>query len=151
MSDEERKHEQVVRLGKLVRARRLALGLTQDAVQAAGGPSDRRQTAIELGRLPVPTPFTLAKVDRVLRWEAGSAERVLEGGEPTELDADVTALTPDMERAVALEVALSRVGVKPIAARDHSPAAGSGYQLPAEVVDQIIEVLNSIPPASTEK
>ncbi|WP_225725489.1 MULTISPECIES: hypothetical protein [unclassified Nocardia] len=76
------------RFGRIVRSRRLALGMTQRDVKAAGGPSVMTQNHIENGTSPhTPTPTTLGKYDHVLRWKVGSASATFYGGEPTPLDA----------------------------------------------------------------
>lgn len=73
------------RLGEAVAARRRALGLSYAQVQHRGGPSDTRMSAIENGAGPLPRRSTLAKIDLTMRWVAGSAQRVLDGGEPEPL------------------------------------------------------------------
>lgn len=72
-----------VRFGRIVRERRLKLGLTQDDVFVAGGPSDTTQTRVERGGGPEPSVSTLNKFDAALRWEPGSAARTWRGGHPT--------------------------------------------------------------------
>lgn len=70
------------RLGSYMRQRRGAV--SQEAVAKMGGPSTTIQSQIENGSYAgVLRPVTRAKIDRGLRWEPGSASRVLEGGEPT--------------------------------------------------------------------
>lgn len=70
-------------LARHVKARRLELDLNQIEVWQAGGPSNTTLTEIENGRLTNLTRTTARKLDAALRWEAGSARRVWEGGEPT--------------------------------------------------------------------
>ncbi len=70
------------RLGRYVLARRLELDLNQLDVHAAGGPSNSTLTEIENGRLDALTRATARKLDKGLRWEAGSARAVWDGGEP---------------------------------------------------------------------
>lgn len=77
MSDAQR------RLGELVAARRLSLGLTYAQIQQRGGPSDTRTRAIENGTGPALRSSTLDKLDVALRWEPGSARTVFAGGDPT--------------------------------------------------------------------
>ncbi|AYB69463.1 transcriptional repressor [Corynebacterium phage Juicebox] len=73
-------------LAEVVVSRRRALGLSQQAVASAGGPSDTTQSRIEAAGTPGPSRQTLDKLDVGLQWEPGSARRVYEdGGEPTEL------------------------------------------------------------------
>lgn len=81
------------RFGEYVLARRLQLDRNQEEVRAAGGPSDSTLTAIENGRLTDLQRATARKLDKGLRWEAGSARRVWEGGEATPLESlpEITA------------------------------------------------------------
>lgn len=134
------------RFGKTVRDRRLELGLTQDDVTERGGPSDKRQTKIEKGQTPVPSVTTLRNLDVALEWELGSAAATLRGGSPTIAKKRQGMYTSrEVERRVALELALARHGIDRAAARHHAPGPGGGLQLGAKTVDQLIEVLNSIP------
>lgn len=133
------------RFGTLVRQRRLELGLTQDQVAAAGGPSDKRQTQIEKGASPAPSITTQAKVDTGLQWKPGSAATTLRGGTPTKLEDEPAITEEDVDRAVALALALERTGVTQVGTRGaHRNANG---RLSNEVIDQLIELLNSLPPA----
>lgn len=135
------------RFGTLVRQRRLELGLTQDQVAAAGGPSDKRQTQIEKGASPAPSITTQAKVDTGLQWKPGSAAATLRGGTPTNLEDDEPAITEeDVDRAVNLALALERTGVTQVGTRGAHRNANRG--LSNEVIDQLIELLNSLPPAN---
>ena len=69
------------RLAAHVIARRMALGIKdRRALSKETGISDRTIGKLELGQ-PV-SPSTLGMVENVLSWEPGSAQRVLEGGEP---------------------------------------------------------------------
>lgn len=133
------------RFGTLVRQRRLDLGLTQDQVAAAGGPSDKKQTQIENGASPAPSITTQAKVDKGLQWKPGSAASALRGGVPAKLEDEPAITYEDIDRAVALAQALERTGVTQVGARGaHRNANG---RLSDEVIDQLIDLLNSLPPA----
>jgi transcriptional regulator with XRE-family HTH domain len=70
-------------LGDAVRERRLRLGLTQRQAAEACGVSDRTFIRIEKGTSPLARDLTLSRLDEGLEWEPGSAQRVLDGGEPT--------------------------------------------------------------------
>src|SRR5690606_25200823 len=72
----------LARLGSRVRQRRLELGLTQRDAAMAAGVSD--QTWLNVERGTKVRDRTLVGVDRALGWQAGSAQRVAEGGEPVE-------------------------------------------------------------------
>lgn len=61
------------------------MGLTQQDVQAAGGPSTATLRVLERG---VPQEYraaTIEPLEDVLRWERGSVERILAGGRAVEL------------------------------------------------------------------
>ncbi|NLG54527.1 MAG: helix-turn-helix domain-containing protein [Rhodococcus sp.] len=133
------------RFAEIVRQRRLALGLRQEEVRDAGGPALRRQTQIEQGVPPVPSVSTLARVDKSLQWAPGSAARTLQGGLP--LPAQTPQITEeDVERRVNLALALQRAGVTRIGTRltNEEP---DRFGLSPSVVDQLIEILNSLPDA----
>lgn len=133
------------RFGKIVRKRRLGLGLTQDQVAMAGGPSDKRQTKIENGAPPAPSLTTLAKLDMALRWEPGSAAAAFNGDAPTPLGGQ-TFTADDIDRRVALALALERAGVTKAA---RHTARGVNGVLTDEVIDALIDLLNSLPPADS--
>lgn len=65
------------RLGRTVAARRLALGLSQEALVTRGGPSHQTVRNVERGMEC--RPMTLANLDRALDWRAGTAARALAG------------------------------------------------------------------------
>jgi transcriptional regulator with XRE-family HTH domain len=71
------------RLAEIARARRLALGRSQDEVARLGG-MKARSTVISVEQGRAVKEFTLYKLDIGLDWEPGSAVAVLNGGDPTE-------------------------------------------------------------------
>jgi hypothetical protein len=95
-------------LARAVTARRVdQLGLTMVEVQARGGPSVSTQTVIESGTPGGSyAPATMAKLDRGLGWEPGSAVGVLMGREPVPAGRIATIAPPDGEaHTVALKLA----------------------------------------------
>ena len=99
--------------GDVIRARRESLGLTRRDVAATTGVSESAVKMLEDGgrkergewRTVNPSPRTLSGVDKALRWAAGSAARVVDGGEPVELpDADGSDAIPqsDFDRLASL-------------------------------------------------
>lgn len=78
------------RLAKFVRERRTALGLSQEQVAAAGGPSSATQRKIENGHHGS-YPATQRRLETALGWEHGSARRILDGGDPVPAPPAVTA------------------------------------------------------------
>ena len=95
------------RLGDKVRARRKQFRprLTQAAAAARAGISDTTWLKVENGQ--VVSDDTYVVVEQVIRWQAGSAQIVLEGGEPIELplddesEEDLRALIADLRRRLA--------------------------------------------------
>lgn len=73
------------RLAEFARERRVELGMTQEDVRAAGGPSTATMRLIEGALQQGYQPATLRDLEKVFRWERGSAARILAGGEPAEL------------------------------------------------------------------
>lgn len=74
------------RFGRIVAARRRELGLTSEELSDAGGPTRVTLRKLEAGTTPQPGLKTFAKLDKVLKWRAGSAARTFDGGEPDPLD-----------------------------------------------------------------
>lgn len=88
-------NEDLPNLATHVRARRAHKDWTQLDVYNQGGPSNSTLTAVEDARPPGPSRSTLRKLDVGLQWESGSARRVLEGGEPTPLEATPAGVGSD--------------------------------------------------------
>lgn len=70
------------RLAEFVRERRVDLGMTQEEVRAAGGPSTATMRLIEGALQSGYQPSTLRDLEKVLRWERGSVGVILAGGDP---------------------------------------------------------------------
>ncbi len=70
------------RLAEFARERRDELGLTQEDVRAAGGPSTASIRLIEGALQHAYQPATLRDLERALQWERGSVARILAGGDP---------------------------------------------------------------------
>jgi hypothetical protein len=71
------------RLAERVRGRRRELGLTHAQVAAAGGPAVSTMVRIEAAARTGYRGGTLGRLERVLRWDGGSIEAILAGGEPS--------------------------------------------------------------------
>ncbi len=127
--------QHLAHFGEVFQRRRLELGLTQEAVQAASGPSPRRQAQIERGKGPAPSVWTLAKIDKALQWVPGSAERVLSGGRPEPAAARPVAEV-DLDR---LEQALERAGILSVRARGGENRSADGSAIAA-----LIDALESL-------
>lgn len=67
------------RLAAAVKARRAELDLTQLDVWQNGGPSNTTLTAVENGQMETLSRVTARKLDKGLRWAAGSARGAWEG------------------------------------------------------------------------
>ncbi|MDO3401925.1 helix-turn-helix transcriptional regulator [Mycolicibacterium neoaurum] len=70
------------RLGRFVRVRRKELKLTQADVQNADGPSPATLRLIEAGKHADLRRSTVEPLERILGWEPGSVQAVLDGGSP---------------------------------------------------------------------
>lgn len=81
------------RLGRLIRERRKALKMTQAAIQEAGGPSTATIRLIESGKHTEFRPSTSDPLERLLRWEPGSIDAILDGGEPSLLKRPLPPLS----------------------------------------------------------
>lgn len=106
-----RMREDWQRLANWVVSRRDQLGMTtQGALSQESGASLRQIGEVENGRRV--GPKTLARIERGLQWEPGSAREVLRGGRPTVTELDVESepvLHNDTERAIwALDRVASR-------------------------------------------
>jgi len=78
-------HSDWPRLAAFVRERRTDMGLTQEDVRAAGGPSTATMRLIEGGLQGAFQPATLRDLEDALRWRRGSVRAVLSGGDPVPL------------------------------------------------------------------
>lgn len=74
-----RDEDDVIALGRAVRARRERVGLRQKQIEESGGPSGRTLRLIEAGDARNLTDATLARIDTALFWDAGTARKVLDG------------------------------------------------------------------------
>ncbi|PZG16485.1 hypothetical protein C1I95_17590 [Micromonospora craterilacus] len=77
------------RLADQVTARRTQLGLTRNQLAEQSGIGVKTLRSVEEARFPRPADHTLEGLDRGLDWRAGSARRVLAGGEPQPRPSDV--------------------------------------------------------------
>ncbi len=68
------------RLGRLVRQRRMALGINRDVASHRAGFSRETWRKIEGGEKV--SDYSLARAERVLGWPPGTIDGVLEGGDP---------------------------------------------------------------------
>ncbi|QDF17992.1 immunity repressor [Gordonia phage Clark] len=102
----DRNSPDLARFGRVVRARREQLGLNQDELPS--GPSTTTLTKIENGTPPAPVRATLRKLDVSLRWVDGSAQAVLDGGDPVPLPDDgqksATHLPPHIAPTVTASI-----------------------------------------------
>ena len=70
------------RLAAYARDRRGDLGLTQEEVAAAGGPSTATLRLIEGNKQSGYRPQILRALERALKWERGAVRAILDGGDP---------------------------------------------------------------------
>lgn len=99
-------------LADAVKARRLQLGLTQGDIADRGGPSIVTVRQIEKVTGPPPSDLSLAGLDRALRWEHGSAQAILDGGQA--VVSDLSAV-PDLPGTDVRQAILDDPHLLPIA------------------------------------
>lgn len=75
------------RLGRLVRARRKALKLTQADVQKVDGPSTATLRLIEGGKHTDFRGGTGASLESAIQWRPGSIDKILAGGDPITVES----------------------------------------------------------------
>jgi len=68
------------RLGRLVRQRRMSLGMNRDTASHRAGFSRETWRKIEGGEKV--SDYSLARAERVLGWPVGTVDQILEGKEP---------------------------------------------------------------------
>jgi hypothetical protein len=83
------------RLAQHVRERRVELGMTQEDVRAAGGPSTATMTLIEGAKQDKYELYILARLENALRWRKGSIRDILAGGDALPLGSDRPEPGPD--------------------------------------------------------
>ena len=83
------------RLADLVSERRADLGMTQEDVRAAGGPSTATQRLIEGGHQSRYQPVILGRLETALKWERGSVRRILAGGDPVPVSDEPAPAAPE--------------------------------------------------------
>ena len=128
------------KLGTAVRDRRTELGLTQTDVSDQGGPSVETLRLIERNRAGRLSPRIRRSLERVLQWQSGSIDAVLDGDAPTPApDAPQTSGTDRF--ALAKQV----VSLKTTFAK-HRDAVGAGAReaLLAEISRSAREAEESI-------
>lgn len=88
-------------LAEEVTKRRIDLGMTQQDVQAAGGPAQSTLRHIEGAHQDTYRKVVLRRLEKALAWEAGSVDAILAGGEPTVSASPVLAV-PSVARVAAV-------------------------------------------------
>jgi hypothetical protein len=89
------------RLAEFTRERRVELGMTQEDVRFAGGPSTATMRLIEGALQQSYQPATLRDLEKALQWERGSVIRVLSGGEPSVVTPASAPVAPSLLPASA--------------------------------------------------
>ncbi|MEV1315456.1 helix-turn-helix transcriptional regulator [Micromonospora arborensis] len=84
------------RLARAARNRRIALGLTQRQLAERGHIARRTVANLENGHQEALWPRTIVALERALHWDAGSIQRVLDGGKPVELSMPPAGGTPEV-------------------------------------------------------
>lgn len=78
----EPEQEHLQRLADAVKQRRVDLRLSQEEMQARGGPSTTKMSQIEAAKPPYPRGATQRRLEQALGWAAGSVDKVIAGGVP---------------------------------------------------------------------
>lgn len=121
------------RLGAFVKQRRASeLGLSQSEVTSRGGPSVPTLRQIENGVAGNFRAQTFAELEKALQWAPGSAQRILQGGDPTEArstDSGVNSSeSNDVEPRVMIGLPVS-AGDLSVAEREEIEAAAKAAAL----------------------
>lgn len=104
---------QPVRVGSVIRARRLALGLSLTALAERVGYAKSYLSSIETGRKGPPAGELLAKIEAALRFEPGHLERAARWEQaPAEVRRDLAALQQDRRTLQRLAELVSREGLE---------------------------------------
>lgn len=100
------------RLSQLMNKRRLELGMRWDDVATSAGIADVTIRAIRRGDNQ-PSELTQRRIEDALRWEHGSIEATLAGGEPTPVespnDREDALPEPSMAEVLARVAHLERI------------------------------------------
>lgn len=112
--------------------------LNMSAAQLArdGGPSDTTLTRVLAGNPPAPRSDTLERLDRGLRWEPGSAKRVLKGGGPTP-EPFFRSMRTEEELGEAITTAQHRSVAR-------LQEAGGGDEAVEQAIDMHLELFNLV-------
>ncbi|MEV5211256.1 hypothetical protein AB0K35_27670 [Micromonospora sp. NPDC053740] len=102
--DSGNKPDPVALLARAVRNRRIVLGFSQRQIAARGHLAPRTVVKVENAYPETLRARTTAALERALQWDAGSIQRVLDGGTPVELWTPPAAGNPEV--AVVLEAGL---------------------------------------------
>jgi len=126
------------RLADLVSERRADLGMTQEDVRAAGGPSTATMRLIEGGHQSRYQPVILGRLETALKWERGSVRRILAGGDPVPVSDEpartVLEPAPDPADPVAVTSAVVIAALPPLERRVWAEIHAHPDGTPAEVI-----------------
>ena len=106
MADVTQDPEAWARLGVKIRERREGMGLSRRQLSVAAGVSEKSIQTAEEGRTPrARWPQSLRLIENALRWEAGSMERILEGGGPEDVHDSLSLfeVEPEVPEAARTE------------------------------------------------
>ncbi len=79
------------RVGHAIRRRRHTLRLGQEDITKRGGPSKAVLYQLEHAKPKGYRDGTIARLEEILRWRAGSIEAIAQGGQPVELGDDASS------------------------------------------------------------
>lgn len=120
------------RLAELTEKRRTELRLSQPDVQQRGGPSVATLRLIEGALSEGYRERTFSQLEHALRWGTGSVQRILQGGDPTEVrsaDSGVNSSeSNDLEPRVVIGLPVSASDLS-VAEREEIEAAAKAAAL----------------------
>ena len=124
------------RLADLVSERRADLGMTQEDVRAAGGPSTATMRLIEGGLQSRYQPVILGRLETALKWERGSVRRILAGGDPVPVSEEppVPEPAPDLPDDADVTTNVVLAAINPIERQVWAEIRRYPEGAPAEVI-----------------
>lgn len=136
-----RKPDDWRRLGQIVRDWRDETGLTQQQIQAAGGPSTAKLRQIERGEGADTEDRTKRRLEAALGWRAGSFDTVLQGGDPVPAASVPSSQAQGSIVDDGFEVELVVVRIPRGATQE---AKGQMLQLAARVAQQAVDQIHAV-------
>lgn len=98
------------RLGSAIKAQREHLGMTtQQELAEAAGVTRQTVQSLEAGKARTRMPATIGAVEKALKWEPGTASRILSGQTGRPADSDAARFAEGMPMRIAQELSSGQV------------------------------------------